>query len=85
MSPPPVQPAAGQVGGAASSLAQRVCEAQTQLDTVLQQARSGRSFSPAELLGLQVRVCQASQAIDFAGKAVDKAVGGVKQVLQTPV
>lgn len=85
VSPPPVQTASVQAGGVASSLAQRVCEAQTQLDTVLQQARAGRSFSPAELLGLQVRVCQASQVIDFAGKAVDKAVGGLKQVLQTPV
>ena len=71
--------------GQFQSFTQRVSQAQRQLESVLQQARAGRAFSPAELLGLQVRVCQASQVIDFAGKAVDKAVGGLKQVLQTPV
>jgi hypothetical protein len=83
--PPPVHGAGGQLAGAVQSFAQRISEAQHQLDAVLQQARAGRAFSPAELLGLQVRVCQASQVIDLAGKAVDKAVGSVKQVLQTPV
>ena len=84
VAPPPVS-STRREGCTLQSLAQRVSAAQAQLDSVLAQARSGRTFSPAELLGLQVRVCNASQVIDFAGKAVDKAVGGVKQVLQTPV
>lgn len=68
-----------------AELAARVQRAQAQMDEVLRQARTGRSFSPAELLCLQVRISDAAQVIDFTGKAVDKALGAVKQVLQTQV
>jgi len=84
LAPPSVIPKAP-LGGAVQAFTQRVADAQRQLDSVLEQARAGRTFSPAELLGLQVRVGTASQVVDFAGKAVDKAVGGIKQVLQTSV
>lgn len=57
--------------------------AQAQLEHVLALAQAGRHFTPVELLGLQAQVYQASQALDLAGKVVEKAVGGVKQVLQT--
>lgn len=60
-----------------------VRQAQAQLEHVLALAEAGRHFTPAELLGLQARVYQASQELDLAGKVVEKAVGGVKQVLQT--
>ena len=63
----------------------RVSEAQKRLDHILQLAESGRSFSPNELLALQAHVYRASQELDLAGKVVEKATGGVKQVLQTQV
>lgn len=63
----------------------RVERAQGQLESVLALAQSGKTFSPAQLLALQVRIYQASQEVDLAGKVVEKATGGVKQVLQTQV
>lgn len=63
----------------------RVSEAQKRLDHILELAESGRSFSPNELLALQAHVYRASQELDLAGKVVEKATGGVKQVLQTQV
>ncbi|MEN9797229.1 MAG: hypothetical protein RL653_925, partial [Pseudomonadota bacterium] len=85
---PQVRPPIHQVPVAQVSpgeLASRVQRAQAQMEEVLRQAQAGRSFSPAELLCLQVRISDASQVIDFTGKAVDKALGAVKQVLQTQV
>jgi hypothetical protein len=64
---------------------ERVGQAQKRLDHILQLAESGRSFSPAELLALQAHVYRASQELDLAGKVVEKATGGLKQVLQTQV
>jgi len=55
------------------------------MDEVLRLAESGRGFSPAELLALQAHVYRASQQLDLAGKVVEKATGGVKQILQTQV
>ena len=55
------------------------------MDHILELAESGRTFSPTELLALQAHVYRASQELDLAGKVVEKATGGVKQVLQTQV
>lgn len=63
----------------------RVSQAQRQMEQVLELAESGMSFSPAELLSLQAQVYRASQELDLAGKVVEKATGGVKQILQTQV
>src|SRR4051812_7720072 len=59
--------------------------AQKRMDSVLELAQSGKSFSPAELLSLQTQMYRASQELDLAGKVVEKATGGVKQILQTQV
>lgn len=59
--------------------------AQGRMEQILKLAESGKSFSPAELLSLQAHVYRASQELDLAGKVVEKATGGVKQVLQTQV
>ncbi len=63
----------------------QVSAAQTRMEKVLELAQSGKTFSPAELLALQTQMYRASQELDLAGKVVEKATGGVKQVLQTQV
>ncbi|MBL8953418.1 MAG: ATP-dependent helicase HrpB [Myxococcaceae bacterium] len=63
----------------------QVSAAQTRMEKVLELAQSGKSFTPAELLALQTQMYRASQELDLAGKVVEKATGGVKQVLQTQV
>ncbi|WP_338864306.1 ATP-dependent helicase HrpB [Myxococcus stipitatus] len=69
----------------AAQVLERVGQAQKRLDSILAMAESGRDFSAAELLSLQAQVYRASQELDLAGKVVEKATGGVKQVLQTQV
>lgn len=63
----------------------RVASAQKRLDHILNLAQSGKSFTPAELLAMQAQIYRATQELDLAGKVVEKATSGVKQVLQTQV
>lgn len=70
---------------AAVRMVDQLSAAQQRLDRILQLAESGKTFTPAELLGMQAQVSQASQQLDLAGKVVDKATSGVKQILQTQV
>jgi len=63
----------------------QVSAAQTRMEKVLELAQSGKTFTPAELLSLQTQMYRASQELDLAGKVVEKATGGVKQILQTQV
>ena len=69
----------------ATRVLDQVNSAQNRMEQILKMAESGKSFSPAELLSLQTHVYRASQELDLAGKVVEKATGGVKQVLQTQV
>lgn len=69
----------------AAKVLDQVGQAQNRMEQILKLAESGKSFSPAELLSLQTHVYRASQELDLAGKVVEKATGGVKQVLQTQV
>lgn len=69
----------------AAKVLDQVNQAQNRMEQILRMADSGKSFSPAELLSLQTHVYRASQELDLAGKVVEKATGGVKQVLQTQV
>jgi hypothetical protein len=69
----------------AARMVERVSQAQKRLDHILELAESGRTFTPAELLAFQAHVYRASQELDLAGKVVEKATGGVKQVLQTQI
>ncbi len=69
----------------AAQMLDRVSQAQKRLDHILALAESGRTFTPAELLAFQAHVYAASQELDLAGKVVEKATGGVKQVLQTQI
>src|SRR5437899_1143375 len=76
---PQAKPAVPAVGRTLDQLT----AAQSRMDKVLELAQSGKTFTPAELLSLQTQVYRASQELDLAGKVVEKATGGVKQVLQT--
>jgi hypothetical protein len=69
----------------ATRVMDQVNRAQSRMESILKLAESGKSFSPAELLSLQTHVYRASQELDLAGKVVEKATGGLKQVLQTQV
>jgi len=83
---PPAQvptPAPAPAEATAAKAVDQVARAQQRLERVLALAESGKTFTPAELLGLQAQVYSASQELDLAGKVVEKATSGVKQVLQT--
>ena len=78
-------PPAGHKALAPTRLIDQVAAAQQRMDAVLELAQSGKSFTPAELISLQSQMYRASQELDLAGKVVEKATGGVKQILQTQV
>ncbi len=84
-----LRPASAVAGVTIASTANKVLgqvnSAQARMDEILKLAESGKMFSAAELLSLQTHVYRASQELDLAGKVVEKATGGVKQVLQTQV
>ena len=82
---PQPKPAEAPAQRPAARAIDQVSAAQTRMDKVLELAQSGKTFTPAELLALQTQMYRASQELDLAGKVVEKATGGVKQVLQTQV
>jgi hypothetical protein len=57
--------------------------AQARLDAVLAAARSGRTFTAAELLGLQTEAYRCAQTVDLAAKLVEQGAQSVKQALNT--
>jgi hypothetical protein len=59
--------------------------AQARLDAVLSAARSGRTFSAGELLGLQAEAYRTAQTVDLAAKLVEQGAQSVKQALNTQV
>ena len=69
-------------GPALDALA-RVERAQARLDAVLAAARAGRTFSAAELIGLQAEAYRCVQTVDLASKLVEQGAQAVKQALNT--
>jgi hypothetical protein len=59
--------------------------AQRRLDAVLASARSGRTFTAQELLGLQAEAYRFAQTIDLAAKLVEHGAQAVKQTINTPL
>jgi hypothetical protein len=57
--------------------------AQARLESVLAQARSGRTFTARELLALQAEAYRAVQVVDLAGKLVEQGAQSVRQALNT--
>ncbi len=67
----------------ALSAVDRVVAAQQRLDAVLRMASEGNGLSAGALLALQADVYRSSQLLELAGKVVERATSGVKQVLST--
>lgn len=72
------EPLTAPLGG----LLRRVARGERQVDAVLRQAVSGRSFTPEELLVVQAQVYRYSQELELVGKLVDKGTNTVRTILQ---
>ena len=62
-----------------------IAEAQARLDGVLAAARSGRTFTAQELIGLQASAYRFSQAVELSAKLVEQGAQAVKQALHAQV
>jgi len=69
--------------GAAPAALEAVERAQRRLDAILKAARSGRTFTAQELLGLQAEAYRTVQTVDLATKLVEQGAQSVKQALNT--
>jgi hypothetical protein len=52
------------------------------LDRIIRGARSGRDFSPGELLAIQAGVYRHTQAVEAFSKLVDSTAGCVRRTLE---
>lgn len=82
--PAAVSPAGARPHPALAALA-HVERAQARLDAVLSAARAGRTFTAAELIGLQADAYRSAQTVDLASKLVEQGAQSVKQALNTQV
>jgi hypothetical protein len=78
-------PAAAEGPSALGRVLRSVEDGQREMDRIIRLARSGRTFSAAELVGLQARVYRLSQELDLTSKLLEKATSGVKQAMSTQV
>ncbi len=69
----------------ALSIVSSVERAQARLDSVLAAARSGKTFTAAELIGLQAEAYRCAQTVDLATKLVEQGAQSVKQAVNTQV
>jgi hypothetical protein len=76
---------AGPPSSAGVDLLQVVDRARARLDGVLAAARSGRTFTAQELLGLQAQAYQTVQTVDLGVKLVEQGAQAVRQTLATQV
>jgi hypothetical protein len=59
--------------------------AQARVDAVLAAARAGRTFTAAELIGLQTEAYRCAQTVDLASKLAEQGAQSVKQALNTQI
>lgn len=78
------RPPAGAAAAARRALEQ-VEAARRRLDDVLSAAQRGQTFTPQELLALQVHAYRYAQTVDVASRAVEHAAQAVKQAVNTNV
>lgn len=60
-------------------------QARRRLDSVLDAARGGRTFTAGELLGLQSQAYRYAQTVELAAKVVESGAQSVKQAMNTQV
>lgn len=77
--PPPPE------GNLVTRFAERALASSRQLGQMIEQAASGATFSPQELIALQARVFRCSQTIEIFAKTVEQAGNAAKQTLGTQV
>jgi hypothetical protein len=70
---------------ALTALVENTVSAGTRVDTMLAAARAGKTFSPTQLLALQNEVFRYSQSVEVLSRTTDRLMGGLKQILNTPV
>jgi hypothetical protein len=75
----------GQGASAARQALASIERAQRRLDSVLDAARRGRTFTAQELLVLQAETYRCTQMLDVASRAVEHAAQSVKQAVNTQV
>jgi len=82
---PPAPCATAPSPGAARALLERVDGARARLDAVLAEAKRGRTFTAAELLGLQADAYRYAQTVEIAARVVEHGAQAVKQAVNTQV
>lgn len=84
--PGPVPGGAARFPGPSLPAALRDIEGvRSRIDGMLAQARSGRTFSPQELLCLQADSHRFAQTVEFTARAVEHGVQGMRQALNAQV
>lgn len=71
--------------GGVEKLLSEIEHGQGRLNELIQQVRSGKTFSPQELIGIQAEMHQITVQLETATKVVSQVVQGVKQLLQQQV
>lgn len=79
------RPGVGPGAPGPAGLLQGVDRARARLEGVLAAARSGRTFTAQELLGLQAEAYRTVQTIDLASKLAEQGAQAVRQTLGTQV
>jgi hypothetical protein len=80
----PCAPTAARPPGALAAL-ETVERAQARLDQILAAARAGKTFTAAELLGLQAEAYRFGQTVDLGARLVEQGAQAVKQALNAQV
>jgi hypothetical protein len=66
-------------------VANNTMKAESRIESIIDAARRGKTFSPGELLGMQMEVFRYQQTLEVISKTTEKVVGGIKQTLGTQV
>jgi hypothetical protein len=82
---PPESARAPAVRSTAQVALEALERARTDLDAAVAAARTGRTFSPSELLALQSQAYRYGQTVEVASKIVEQATQAVKQAVNTQV
>jgi hypothetical protein len=81
--PFPAPPGVPAPANPAFAALERVERAQARLDAVLAAARNGRTFTAAELIGLQAEAYRCAQTVDLASKLAEQGAQSVKHAINT--